>query len=111
MHPNIPTTLTISGTGYLSADSSNGTGAGIGAGYDSASNTPHDCGNIVITGGTIRAEGGSQAAGIGSTVNSKYGDIIISGGRIGNEPDDPFFHYQGASGGLTDYYRDDYTIW
>lgn len=123
-------TLTISGTGYLSADSSNGTGAGIGAGYDSASNTPHDCGNIVITGGTIRAEGGSQAAGIGSTVNSKCGDIIISGGiillagggtygagigtgpqgtcgnitisggRIGNEPDDPFFHYQGARGGF-----------
>jgi hypothetical protein len=64
-------TLTIQGSGSLTA-SSNGKGAGIGGGYDIA------CGNIVIEGGTITAMGGSEAAGIGSGYNSPYGSTIGS---------------------------------
>ena len=75
-------TLTIKGTGSLTA-SSNGQGAGIGGGYGIA------CGNIKIEGGTITATGSSDAAGIGSANNSSCGSITISGGTItatgGNE--------------------------
>ena len=82
-------TLTIkggaAGTGKLNAyggrsgsdPSSNGYGAGIGAGeYASKS-----CGNIVIEGGDITATANS-AAGIGCGYNSSCGDITIKGGTV-----------------------------
>lgn len=77
-HPGIRVlvdkTLTINGTGVLNA-SSNGRGAGIGGGWT------NPCGNIVIEGGTITANGGSYCAGIGGGTNA-CGDITISGGTI-----------------------------
>lgn len=68
-------TLTINGTGSLTA-SSNGYGVGIGGGYNIA------CGNIEIQGGTITATGGNQAAGIGSGFLGTCGNITISGGTV-----------------------------
>ena len=68
-------TLTIKGTGSLTA-SSNGRGAGIGGGYGIA------CGNIIIEGGTITATGGQWAAGIGSGSGETCSDITISGGTV-----------------------------
>ncbi len=68
-------TLTIQGTGSLTA-SSNGKATGIGA----AKNT--ECGNISISGGTIIATGGEQAAGIGGCSYGDCGNITISGGSI-----------------------------
>ena len=72
-------TLTIQGSGSLTA-SSNGWGAGIGGGWEI------DCGNIEIQGGTITATGGTGCAGIGAG-NGGYnvascGTITISGGTI-----------------------------
>lgn len=67
-------TLTIQGTGSLTA-SNNGWAAGIGGCYGTA------CGNIVIEGGTIKATGGYNGAGIGSC-NASCGDITISGGTV-----------------------------
>ena len=70
-------TLTISGTGSLSADSIHSNySAGIGGGY----RIP--CGNIAIEGGTIEATGGEYAAGIGSGNQSSCGNITISGGQV-----------------------------
>ena len=72
-------TLTILGDGSLTAFS-NGSGAGIGGGYNL------DCGNIVIEGGTINATGGQYAAGIGgggynsSSVCVTCGYITIGAG-------------------------------
>ena len=67
-------TLTIKGTGSLTA-SSNGKGAGIGGGSETR------CGNIIIEGGTITATG-NNAAGIGSAQGSNCGNITISGGSV-----------------------------
>ena len=68
----INATLTIQGSGSLS---SNGRGAGIGGKYGS------DCGNIIITGGTIRATGSGPSAGIGSSSNyDMCGNITITDG-------------------------------
>ena len=64
-------TLTIQGSGSLTA-SSNGHGAGIGGGYSIA------CGNIAIEGGTITATGGAYAAGIGGGNGSACGNITIT---------------------------------
>ena len=74
------TTLTITGeekgTGKLTA-SSNGWGAGIGAGHkDDIS----ECGNILIKGGIITAIGSNDAAAIGSGQGTKCGDITITNG-------------------------------
>ena len=68
-------TLTIKGTGSLTA-SSYGGGAGIGGGYLIA------CGNIEIQGGTVTAQGGSSGAGIGSGGDAICGTITISGGTV-----------------------------
>lgn len=68
-------TLTIQGSGSLTA-SSNGWGCGIGAGYKIA------CGNIVIAGGTITATGGTYGAGIGGGYQNSCGNISITGGTI-----------------------------
>ena len=100
--------LTIQGTGKLEA-SSNGSGAGIGGGYNTScgdieiqggtitatgggagigagdGSYPNSsyCNNITITGGTIKATGGEGAAGIGSGFScSSCGDITITGGTI-----------------------------
>jgi hypothetical protein len=74
-------TLTIKGSGSLTAESGgSGTemyGAGIGAGYGAA------CGNIVIQDGEITAIGGKLASGIGGVQNgASCGNITISGGTI-----------------------------
>ena len=68
-------TLTILGTGSLTAIG-NDSGAGIGGSSDA------DCGNIVIEGGTIAAMGGTHAAGIGSGGYGSCGSITISGGTV-----------------------------
>ena len=71
-------TLTISGTGELCAESHDSNYAAcIGGGKDI------NCGNIVINGGTIDATStGHFAAGIGSGYNGSCGTITISGGTI-----------------------------
>ena len=66
-------TLTIQGSGSLTA-SSNGWGAGIGGGYKI------NCGNIVIAGGNITATGGGSSAGIGSGEYGSCGTITITDG-------------------------------
>ena len=53
-----------------------GGGAGIGGKHESGA------GNIEITGGTIKAEGGKGAAGIGGGVYGTGHDIEISGGKV-----------------------------
>ena len=70
------TTLTIRGSGTLTA-----TGqlyaAGIGGGSEIS------CGNIVIDGGTVTAKGGTYAAGIGSSTNGSIcNSVTISGGNV-----------------------------
>ena len=75
-NPSNNKTLTIQGTGSLSA-SSNGRGAGIGGVYNGAS-----CGNIVIANGNITAVGGADAAGIGGAEWGTCGYITISGGIV-----------------------------
>ena len=75
-------TLTIQGTGSLTATSSSTAsqgGAGIGSNVDGT------CGNIVISGGTITANGYSDntgGAGIGSGSGGTCGDITINGGTV-----------------------------
>ena len=68
-------TLTINGTGSLTARS-NGYGVGIGGGNKIA------CGNIEIQGGTVTATGGNSGAGIGSGYQGTCGNITISGGTV-----------------------------
>ena len=68
-------TITIQGTGSLTA-SSNGWGAGIGGGVQIP------CGNVVVNGGTINATGGQYAAGIGSGLNVFCGNITINEGTV-----------------------------
>ena len=79
-HPGIlaapKSTLTIRGSGSLTAQSGGGQAAGIGGGYT------NDVGNIVIEGGTITANGGFGAAGIGGGMLASCGNITISGGNI-----------------------------
>ena len=68
-------TLTIEGDGYLDARG-NHMAAGIGGGRED------DCGNIVISGGSVTAMGGNYAAGIGGGDRATVGDITISGGSV-----------------------------
>ena len=67
-------TLTIKGSGSLTAKSEEA--PGIGSAYKI------NCGNINIEGGTISAFGGNDAAGIGSVNLSTCGNITISGGTV-----------------------------
>ncbi len=69
------TTLTIRGSGSLTATGGEGS-AGIG------SVSHGTCGNITISGGTVTATGGSSAAGIGSGDHGTCGNITISGGTV-----------------------------
>ncbi len=62
--------------GSLTAEGGEGGGAGIGGKNESGA------GNIEITGGTIKAEGGKGAAGIGGGVYGIGHDIEISGGKV-----------------------------
>ena len=62
--------------GSLTAEGGAGGGAGIGGKHESGA------GNIEITGGTIKAEGGEGAAGIGGGVYGTGHDIEISGGKV-----------------------------
>ena len=73
------TTLTISGSGSLTAAMNNNQGAAIGSG---GGNSSIACGNITIAGGTINATGGPGGAGIGSGGNGTCGNITITGGTI-----------------------------
>ncbi len=78
LHIAADKTLTIEGSGSLTAssgaDGANSFGAGIGGGYQI------NCGNTVINGGTITATGGGMAAGIGGGYQSSCGTITISSG-------------------------------
>lgn len=69
-------TLTIRGSGSLTAQSGGDQAAGIGGGYT------NDVGNIVIEGGTITATGSWGAAGIGGGMHASCGNITITGGNI-----------------------------
>ena len=69
------TTLTITGTGTLTAESY-GEGAAIGSGSEGT------CGDIIITGGTVTATSSSEGAAIGSSQGGTCGDIIITGGTV-----------------------------
>ena len=71
------TTLTIDGTGSLTA-SSGGDGCENGCGIGSGLEMPS--GNIVINGGNITANGGR--AGIGSYEDASCGTITINGGIV-----------------------------
>ena len=76
IYVNTDSMLTIQGSGSLTA-SSNGWAAGIGAGQNL------ECGDIAIHGGTIKAIGGKDSAGIGG--GSGYGhcgDITIDSGIV-----------------------------
>ena len=68
-------TLTIKGSGSLTASSS-GSGAGIGGGYNIS------CGNIVIEGGTINAIGSGNASGIGGGYRGSCGNINIKEANV-----------------------------
>ena len=70
-------TLIINGTGSLTAQSSVGNAAGIGAKKDT------HCGNIEIQSGKITAIAcGERGAGIGGAYNANCGNITISGGIV-----------------------------
>ena len=73
-------TLIIDGDGSLTASSSlnpeDGWAAGIGACWT------ENCGNIVINGGTIIAQGSDEGAGIGGTTDATCGNITINGGNV-----------------------------
>lgn len=79
-------TLTIGGSGSLTASNTyydaTGTGAAIGGGDGMA------CGNIAITGGTVTANGGSRSAAIGSGYGASCGSITISSGTVTATGDD-----------------------
>ena len=87
-------TLTIQGTGSLTASAvisaEENSGAGIGGGYVENPYTEalKECGNIVIKSGNITAIGGRNGAGIGATICggsynvSSCGNIVILGGTV-----------------------------
>ena len=83
IHPATNATLTIRGSGSLDAYSSGDYGAGIGAASARSNANPYPCGNIVIEGGTITAQGGSCGAGVGAAAwSSPCGDITITGNAV-----------------------------
>ena len=73
-------TLTIRGGGTLTATGQNSS-AGIGNG-NAYQYGCHDAGNILIESGTITANGGVGAPGIGGTGDHSCGSITIKGGTI-----------------------------
>jgi len=101
-HPGIyvpsDRTLTVQGSGTLTARS-NGNAAGIGGGSQIS------CGNIDIKGGAIAAMGGSGAAGIGGGSSAACGSVYIRStvSRVtavaGSEDANPIGKGKGGSGG------------
>ncbi len=77
---SVPTncTLVITGIGSLVAGNENETAAGAGIGGGSYA----DCGNIIISNGTITAYGGEGCAGIGGGSGNSFGTISIVGGIV-----------------------------
>lgn len=73
-------TLTIRGGGSLTATGQN-SAAGIGNG-NAYSYDCHNAGNILIESGSITANGGVGAPGIGGTVDHPCGNITIKGANI-----------------------------
>ena len=74
-------TLTIMGSGSLTANSGENVGTAVAAGIGGIADGA--CGDIVIKGGTINATGGSTGgAGIGSGFGGTCGAITISGGTV-----------------------------
>ena len=67
-------TLTIEGSGELTADATDSYAAGIGGGFGDS----RSCGNIVIDGGTITATAGWWGAAIGGGSEGRCGDITIT---------------------------------
>ena len=83
-------TLTITGTGSLTA-TGGWDAAGIGSNYQGSA------GNIIINNGTVTASGGIGGAGIGSgTDHSIVGDITINGGTISANGGRPSVYGSGA---------------
>lgn len=78
---NAGSTLTIAGTGSVTAKGGVGNG-GAGIGGDGG----RDCGTIIINGGTVKATGGQGGAGIGGGTGISGGGaggiITINGGNI-----------------------------
>ncbi len=56
--------------------------AGIGGSASNTSGVGSDTGKIIISGGSVTAQGGYMAAGIGSGGTSTFGEITISGGTV-----------------------------
>ncbi|MCR5759225.1 MAG: hypothetical protein K6G39_02600 [Bacteroidales bacterium] len=73
-------TLTIGGSGALTASNTYYTTTGLGAAIGGGDEIP--CGNIAITGGTVTANGGSCSAAIGGGYGASGGSITISGGTV-----------------------------
>ena len=97
------TTLTIQGTGSLTANATGDGAAGIGGGYqDGISYAGINCGNIIIESGTITATG--NTAGIGGGANGTCGTITINGGTVeaqgGNSSAGIGSGYQGTCGDI-----------
>ena len=75
LHVAPGTSVTISGTGSLTAISQGGAGAGIGG------NSYESSGEIIINSGTITATGSQYAAGIGGGEHGKA-NVTINGGSV-----------------------------
>ena len=75
LHVAPGTSVTISGTGSLTATSQGGAGAGIGG------NSWESSGEIIINSGTITATGSQYAAGIGGGEHGKA-NVTINGGSV-----------------------------
>ncbi|MFA9466317.1 MAG: InlB B-repeat-containing protein [Velocimicrobium sp.] len=74
--------ITQDSTGTLTAKAGN-CSAGIGADCDQTENSDiMTVGNITIDGGTVKAYGNAEGAGIGGTLSGKTGNIIINGGTV-----------------------------
>ena len=72
----------IYGCGNIVIEDGNITATGGNAAGIGSPQQSSNCGDITISGGTIIATGGLKAAGIGSGLNSICGNITISGGNI-----------------------------
>ena len=76
IHVNGTNSLTIGGSGTLTATKPDTYNAGIGG------NMGESCGTITITGGTVKAIAGYAGAGIGGGAEGSGGTILISGGTV-----------------------------
>lgn len=72
--------ITINGGTITATGGDYTAGIGSGSGQVLSGELEGSCGTITINGGIINATGGYNGAGIGSGYNSKYGSIVISDG-------------------------------